>query len=289
MLQGLTHLHSLNISHRDVKPENFLVGGRGGETVKLGDFGLAAIVPEGGKVAKVCGTPQYMSPEMLLQREADLKADVWSFGVIAYVFLCGNFPYVGKSNASKSVHKAIAEGSPPFCDMPWLTTAAAAFLYALLDRDPCTRPSATAAQSLPLMRSADQAQHDLRPRLLAAEEEGFFDSPDLSKSSVHDDTLIRLQDGDIERSGKALTQIEIDAFFETSPENSDQQMEAFLFATHSNSKVQEEKRVSEASTADTGFSDASPKISCASTPSSLDFSYRAAMMLTNSIVSVRSA
>jgi serine/threonine protein kinase len=85
MLQGLTHLHSLNIIHRDVKPENFLVGGRDGQTVKLADFGLAAIVPESGKVAKVCGTAAYMCPEMILLREADFKADIWSLGVTAYL------------------------------------------------------------------------------------------------------------------------------------------------------------------------------------------------------------
>merc|ERR1719353_856031 len=115
MLLGISHCHGAKVVHRDVKPDNFLVGGEGGQTIKLGDFGLSAIMPKQGKLPGVFGTAPFMCPEMLVGRWYDEKADVWSFAVIVYVLLFGLFPYMPKQQSSKAMKQAIIEGgsTPP--------------------------------------------------------------------------------------------------------------------------------------------------------------------------------
>lgn len=63
ILLGIEYLHSLNIVYRDLKPENILIDIDG--HVKIADFGLAKIIPRLNMSYSFCGSPEYMSPEML--------------------------------------------------------------------------------------------------------------------------------------------------------------------------------------------------------------------------------
>eukprot|EP00931_Biecheleriopsis_adriatica_P112534 TRINITY_DN8718_c0_g1_i2.p1 TRINITY_DN8718_c0_g1~~TRINITY_DN8718_c0_g1_i2.p1 ORF type:complete len:461 (-),score=80.09 TRINITY_DN8718_c0_g1_i2:142-1524(-) len=155
MLQGIAHTHSMGIVHRDIKPDNFMWGGLENKTLKLGDFGLAAVcVP--GKLKGVVGTAPYMSPEMLLGCHHDFKMDVWSLGVIAYLLVFGTLPYLTGSDTA-ALKRAIKEDSPPIAwtrcseldDGPVCqeSTAAELFIRYVLQRDPQSRPSADEALS----------------------------------------------------------------------------------------------------------------------------------------------
>jgi serine/threonine-protein kinase ULK2 len=65
---------------------------------KICDFGFAKYFGEGGKMAKTCvGTPIYMSPQVLKQKNYSNKTDIWSLGVVYYELLFGRLPFVGKS------------------------------------------------------------------------------------------------------------------------------------------------------------------------------------------------
>lgn len=76
--------------HRDIKPENLLIGNRG--EIKIADFGWSVHAPTSRRTT-LCGTLDYLPPEMVEGREHDSTADVWSLGVLAYEFLVGSPPF----------------------------------------------------------------------------------------------------------------------------------------------------------------------------------------------------
>jgi tRNA A-37 threonylcarbamoyl transferase component Bud32 len=94
---GLQHAHERGLVHRDVKPGNLMLTPDG--TVKVVDFGLAALAPEGGaggltETDALMGTPDYMAPEQAEDaRTADIRADVYSLGCTLYYLLTGRIPY----------------------------------------------------------------------------------------------------------------------------------------------------------------------------------------------------
>ncbi|CAI2362883.1 unnamed protein product [Moneuplotes crassus] len=87
--EALLYLHSKNIIHRDIKPENILVDG---DDIKLGDFGLSIHSPSNRRKS-LGGTADYMSPEMLQNKEYDSRIDIWSLGILAYELSSGEAPF----------------------------------------------------------------------------------------------------------------------------------------------------------------------------------------------------
>jgi serine/threonine protein kinase len=93
MIWALKYCHGLNIHHRDLKPENILLDYES-MTVKLVDFGMAALQPAGNFLTTPCGSPHYAAPELLQNRPYDgSQADVWSVGVVLFVMLTGYPPF----------------------------------------------------------------------------------------------------------------------------------------------------------------------------------------------------
>jgi len=86
---ALEHLHDRNIVYRDLKPENILLDQRG--YGKLCDLGFSKFVF--GKTTTLCGTPEYMAPEVILHGGYDRMVDWWSLGILTYEFLCGCTPF----------------------------------------------------------------------------------------------------------------------------------------------------------------------------------------------------
>jgi len=115
MLSGICFLHEQHIIHRDIKLDNFLLGGADGQTVKLGDFGLATRFSH--RLTGNCGTSAYKAPEMLQGQIYTEQVDVWSFGVCAYLVLFGDFPYMpddkgGFETWGKAAEESIRKGYP---------------------------------------------------------------------------------------------------------------------------------------------------------------------------------
>ncbi|XP_070250582.1 ribosomal protein S6 kinase-related protein isoform X1 [Myotis yumanensis] len=86
----LCYLHDLGIIHRDVKMENILLDKRG--HLKLTDFGLSRHLPQGARAYTICGTLQYMAPEVLRGGPYNHAADWWSLGVLLFSLATGEFP-----------------------------------------------------------------------------------------------------------------------------------------------------------------------------------------------------
>lgn len=90
LAHALAYCHSKSVIHRDLKPENLLLGLRG--ELKIADFGWSVHSPANRRHT-LCGTPDYLPPEMIEGREHDHTLDLWSLGVLTYEFLCGQPPF----------------------------------------------------------------------------------------------------------------------------------------------------------------------------------------------------
>ncbi|KAI8832360.1 kinase-like domain-containing protein, partial [Chytridium lagenaria] len=86
IMDGISYCHSVGVAHRDIKPENLLLTDTG--VVKITDFGLAVSMLEGTLLYRAAGTPAYLAPEVIRCHGYDGRtADVWSCGVVLYVFI----------------------------------------------------------------------------------------------------------------------------------------------------------------------------------------------------------
>ncbi|UYV82007.1 AURKA [Cordylochernes scorpioides] len=90
MCHALTYLHAKNVIHRDIKPENLLLG-KDGE-LKIADFGWSVHSPSSRRET-LCGTLDYLAPEMVENKVYNHEVDLWSLGVLCYEFLVGKPPF----------------------------------------------------------------------------------------------------------------------------------------------------------------------------------------------------
>ncbi|XP_014610981.1 PREDICTED: serine/threonine-protein kinase D3 isoform X3 [Polistes canadensis] len=116
ILVALKHLHSKNIVHCDLKPENVLLSSDNEFTqVKLCDFGFARIIGEKSFRRSVVGTPAYLAPEVLRNKGYNRSLDMWSVGVIIYVSLSGTFPF----NEEEDINEQIQNAAFMYPPTPW--------------------------------------------------------------------------------------------------------------------------------------------------------------------------
>ena len=95
LVLALEFLHKNNMVYRDLKPENILLDAKG--HIKLTDFGLSKILEtESDKAFTICGTPQYLAPEILQKKGYNKAVDWWSLGCVMYEMLTGKIPFAIK-------------------------------------------------------------------------------------------------------------------------------------------------------------------------------------------------
>ncbi|KDN52466.1 kinase-like protein [Tilletiaria anomala UBC 951] len=90
MTDALQYLHTKNVIHRDIKPENLLMGLNG--ELKISDFGWSVHAP-GNRRSTMCGTLDYLPPEMIDRQKHGKAVDIWALGVLTYEFVVGDAPF----------------------------------------------------------------------------------------------------------------------------------------------------------------------------------------------------
>lgn len=155
IILGLKHLHDKGIVYRDLKPENVLIDENG--HLKIGDFGLAKHLHMNHsgngylRTGSICGTRNYLPPEMLHGKPYSVEADMWSLGVMLYRMLCGCFPF--DATRTKEVFKLVRNEHPLLPSV--LTPEARSLLGKLLAKDPDCRLTVDQAMKHPFFCNMD--------------------------------------------------------------------------------------------------------------------------------------
>mmetsp|Transcript_24087 Transcript_24087/g.52156 ORF Transcript_24087/g.52156 Transcript_24087/m.52156 type:complete len:419 (-) Transcript_24087:37-1293(-) len=150
ILEAVAYLHDeLNVVHRDIKCENFLFKRSPDDclSMKLIDFGMSRECHENVMKTSI-GTVYYIAPEVL-SKSYGKKCDLWSVGVVAYMIICGYYPFYGDSTAKIIRH--VKSGNFDFPAKEWgkVSSSAKDFISSLLTVDPNVRPAAVAAMEHP--------------------------------------------------------------------------------------------------------------------------------------------
>ncbi|XP_055376684.1 probable serine/threonine-protein kinase DDB_G0282963 [Condylostylus longicornis] len=106
VLQAFEYLHSRNIIYRDLKPENLMLSEQG--YVKLVDFGFAKYIGNSQKTWTFCGTPEYVAPEIILNKGHDRAVDYWALGILIHELLNGTPPFT--ANDPMKTYNIILKG-----------------------------------------------------------------------------------------------------------------------------------------------------------------------------------
>ena len=155
LCDGLAVAHDAGVIHRDLKPANVLIDRNG--NVKLIDFGIARMAHVDGMTATgmVLGTAEYMAPEQVRGGAVDGRADLYAIGVIAYVALTGQAPFVRETPIAVSLAHVTDPVPPPRTLSPSLSPAWEALLMRLLEKSPTMRfqTATELRQALPVSAS----------------------------------------------------------------------------------------------------------------------------------------
>jgi len=130
---GLLYLRKKGIMHRDLKPQNILLHEG---NVKLADFGLSVIIEgESQLLNTMCGSPLYMSPEIIEHQKYTAKSDLWSIGVILYQLIYHKHPYNNNCQNIQELTKEVRDRAITYPDFPPIDPLTMDLMHGLLNKN----------------------------------------------------------------------------------------------------------------------------------------------------------
>jgi len=152
ILNSLSYLHSLHRIHRDIKTDNVLIGDNG--EIKLADFGFAVQLTEQKQKRKtVIGTPYWMAPEIISNKEYGKEVDIWSLGIMIMEMAEGEPPFI-KLPQGKALFLITTQGPPPLKKQKTWSENFKHFLSLCLQLEPDRRANAESLMNHPFLKVA---------------------------------------------------------------------------------------------------------------------------------------
>lgn len=164
VVEGLGAAHAAGMIHRDIKPENVLIADDG--RIKLGDFGLARAISTSTSTGALIGTVAYLSPELVLGKQADARSDIYSVGIMLYEMIAGRQPFDGDVPIQVAYQHVNSTVEAPSLEVPGLATEIDELVQWCTDRDPEKRPvdgSALLSELRHIRTNLTDAELDLQP------------------------------------------------------------------------------------------------------------------------------
>ncbi|GIQ88420.1 hypothetical protein KIPB_010666, partial [Kipferlia bialata] len=154
LLQGMAHIHSNRVIHRDIKPLNLFLDKD--NRIKIGDLGVAKLLEEESFAQTLVGSPYYLAPELCRNAKYNARSDMWSLGVTLYEMMTFTHPF--KAHNQVALIMKILRDKVPRIEQAGVTVRYSRGLvsvcYSLLSKDPLQRPTAQALLQDPTVMSA---------------------------------------------------------------------------------------------------------------------------------------
>ncbi|MET1020936.1 MAG: PASTA domain-containing protein [Arthrobacter sp.] len=164
VVEGLGAAHEAGLIHRDIKPENVLIADDG--RIKLGDFGLARAISTSTSTGALIGTVAYLSPELVLGRQADARSDIYSVGIMLYEMITGRQPFDGEVPIQVAYQHVNSAVGAPSEQVPGLASEIDELVQWCTANDPDKRPvdgNALLSELRHIRRNLSDAELDLQP------------------------------------------------------------------------------------------------------------------------------
>ncbi|KAM4626791.1 serine/threonine-protein kinase 17B [Discoglossus pictus] len=159
IIEGVCFLHQNNVVHLDLKPQNILLSSVDplGE-IKIVDFGMSRKIGKSSELREIMGTPEYIAPEILNYEPITTATDIWSIGVICYMLLTGESPFVGADK--QETYLNISQINVDYSEDTFASISEEAidFIKSIFVKNPEERATAEDCLSHPWLQQDDSLQ-----------------------------------------------------------------------------------------------------------------------------------